>query len=623
MSTIVKKEEQKSGIEIDRVDDLALLISMQKKIRLGELIDEVIPRHGNHQGLSTGQLVEGWISFILTEGDHRKVYVRDWIRENKNIMEDLLSCPITDTDFTDDRLGQVLTKLSDDSWWYEIESGMWKNSVYVFKFKPEVVRLDASTASGYHDLEQDSLFQNGYTLKRPYQPQVKFMAGTVDIGTNGHLVAMDVSSGNRADDVLYKPVLKRLRQSISVGLGHLYIGDSKLSSISNRFDIVSHGDYYLTPLARTGHIPEILEKCVKAVVEGEECGRLIYSDEEEAASIMAMGYETSRLQGYCENFLDNYRDNIKSVLLSAYTGLEGLVMRSINDESIEKFLLPGYLTWKERLLVIRSPGAATKALGWLNKKIKKSVEKILSLTPEPGRGKKQIRDEDKLHQEVNDILEEFDVAEYVSYTYRREEEAQTHYIGRGRGGKNRPAKTTKKVRYVITGVEVNKEAINKAFWYMGWRLYATNKNSGDFPMNDAIKLYRSAPRIERNFHLFKSAPVGIEPLYVKRDDQIKGLVRLLSLCVRLLTLIEIVSRRNLKRKQEKLVGLYEGNRKKETDKPTAKKLLKAFRRIDRVTMTVEGKTIRHITPLSPLQKKILSILELEDTLYEVPFENLE
>lgn len=623
MNTKVKKEENKLGIKIDRVDDLPLLISMQKKIKLGELIDDVIPRHGNHQGLSTGQLVEGWITFILTEGDHRKVYVRDWIRNNKNIMEELVGSAISDTDFTDDRLGQVLSKLSDDSCWYEIEGGMWKNSVHVYKFTPDVVRLDASTASGYHALEKDSLFQNGYTLKRPYQPQVKFMAGTVDIGTNGHLVAMDVSEGNRADDILYKPVLKRLRQSLSGRSGHLYIGDSKLSSISNRVDIVSHGDYYLVPLARTGHIPKILEKCVKAVVEGKKCVQLIYSDEGQEATIVAMGYETSRLQSYREDLPDNYRDNIKSVLLNAYTGISGLVLRSINDESIEKFLLPGYLTWKERLFVIRSPGAAKKALGWLNKKIKKSVKKILSLTPEPGRGKKQIRDEDKLHQEVNAILEEFDVAEYISYTYRREEEAQTHYIGRGRGGKNRPAKTTKEVRYVITGVEVNKEAINKAFWYMGWRLYATNKNSGDFPIDDAIKLYRAAPRIERNFHLFKSAPVGIEPLYVKRDDQIKGLVRLLSLCVRLLTLIEIVARRNLERKQEKLVGLYEGNRKKETDKPTAKKLLKAFRRVDRVTMTVEGKTIRHITPLSPLQKKILSILELEDTLYEVPFENLE
>ena len=90
-------------------------------------------------------------------------------------------------------------------------------------------------------------------------------------------------------------------------------------------------------------------------------------------------------------------------------------------------------------------------------------------------------------------------------------------------------------------------------------------------------LYRMAPKIERHFHLFNDAPIGIEPLWVRRDDQIKGLIRLLSLCVRLLTLIEIVVRKNLATHDEELSGLYEGNPKRKTATPTAKRLFLFFK----------------------------------------------
>ena len=41
---------------VERLDDIPLLISLQQQIGLGDLIDEVIPRHGSHLGLSIGQV---------------------------------------------------------------------------------------------------------------------------------------------------------------------------------------------------------------------------------------------------------------------------------------------------------------------------------------------------------------------------------------------------------------------------------------------------------------------------------------------------------------------------------------------------------------------------------------
>ncbi|MDX2097737.1 MAG: hypothetical protein SFW36_08160, partial [Leptolyngbyaceae cyanobacterium bins.59] len=61
----------------------------------------------------------------------------------------------------------------------------------------------------------------------------------------------------------------------------------------------------------------------------------------------------------------------------------------------------------------------------------------------------------------------------------------------------------------------------------------------------AMKLLNRTTR----FHRLKGAPLSISPLFVQRDDQVKGLFHLLSLALRLMTLIEFVVRRQLQSEQ--------------------------------------------------------------------------
>ena len=87
--------------------------------------------------------------------------------------------------------------------------------------------------------------------------------------------------------------------------------------------------------------------------------------------------------------------------------------------------------------------------------------------------------------------------------------------------------------------------------------------------------------------------------------------------------MEIAVRLSLHEHQEKLAGLYEGNPKQETDQPTAIRLLKAFRYVNRVHLVVERQRVCYMTPLNPLQRQILQLLELSQTIYKVPFHNSE
>ena len=151
---------------------------------------------------------------------------------------------------------------------------------------------------------------------------------------------------------------------------------------------------------------------------------------------------------------------------------------------------------------------------------------------------------------------------------------------------------------------------------MGWRLYVSNAPSTALSLREAVCTYRGAPNIERNFGRFKGHPLGIRPLYVRREDHAKGLVRLLSLALRVLTVVEHVVRRQMHAAGEALSGLYAGNPKRQTTRPTTERLLKAFRGITLTIVQLPEQTIRHITPLSELQIRILTLLGLPASIYE-------
>ncbi|NJR62624.1 MAG: hypothetical protein HC769_29800 [Cyanobacteria bacterium CRU_2_1] len=102
---------------------------------------------------------------------------------------------------------------------------------------------------------------------------------------------------------------------------------------------------------------------------------------------------------------------------------------------------------------------------------------------------------------------------------------------------------------------------------------------------------------------------------MQRDDQVQGLLNLLSLGLRLLTLIEFVLHRQLTQTQETLQALYPENPKKTTTHPSTERILKVFDNITLTFVEVEGQIDRHLTPLSSLQENILRLLGFSPRIY--------
>jgi len=114
----------------------------------------------------------------------------------------------------------------------------------------------------------------------------------------------------------------------------------------------------------------------------------------------------------------------------------------------------------------------------------------------------------------------------------------------------------------------------------------------------------------------KGKSLGLSPMYLHSDERVVGLVRLLSIGLRLLTLVEYVVRRNLADRGEKLRGVYAGQPGRGTSRPSAELLLEAFRGLDLRMAKAESVRCRTVSPLNAVQRHILELLEVPVHVYE-------
>jgi transposase len=96
----------------------------------------------------------------------------------------------------------------------------------------------------------------------------------------------------------------------------------------------------------------------------------------------------------------------------------------------------------------------------------------------------------------------------------------------------------------------------------------------------------------------------------------------LSIGLRALTLLEHIARQNLKKNGQKLAGVYAGNPKRQTATPRAETLLRVFKNIYLTTIHIAGQRHHHITPLTAVQKQILTLCDMPVSLYDALPNNL-
>lgn len=556
----------------ERIDDIPVIVEWLKKMEIAKWIDQKLsPPHGNHKGMSYGQLSVLLLTYIITQSDHRLCAVEPWVQAHRKILELSTGWSIGEKDTSDDRLARVVEELGKQSQArQEIEVKLGRHLIRAYELPTVVARVDTTSFSVNHqqgDSPEENLLRYGYSKdKRPDLLQYRQLVATLD--PMGMPLISATLEGNGADDPLYFPTWQKMVKVI----GHnsfVFIADCKAGSIATRAKIAANGGIYCIPVPMNGQHPQYLKQWVLDPPAETVEIRLPRQDEVEPAVGKGLSVELGKFW--------------------------------FNPETNK------WVRWHERYLVVYSQSLAVSAIRGQQQRILTALTALNKLATKPPQEREQLT------QKVENILKRYRVNNFFSTTITEVITTRTCHVGRGRPSKDSPTEEVTSISLQLHIQQID-DAIKEAETLAGWRLYVTNAPTTQLTLSQGVMYYRDEWLLERGFHRFKRGSLPALPIYFQNQNRITGLMFLLNLALRVFTLMEFVVRQALIETQQSLSGLYDGNPKRKTDRPSAEKMLQAFCNL---TLYFLPDSTTFITPVSELQKQILSAMKMPESLYQV------
>jgi transposase len=378
-----------------------------------------------------------------------------------------------------------------------------------------------------------------------------------------------VVPGNCADDPLYIPEVHKVQQAFPQS-GKTFVMDCKGAALGTRAFLANTNDYYLCPLPETMVSAEQRRVLLQPVWAGQQPLQQVFrpSADGQNEELVAEGF-----------FVE--------VRLSA----------EVDGQQV---------SWTERRWVVRSLGYAAGQHKQLDRRLQKALEELAKLN-ERRQGKTRLS-AGEMKEAAEQIIKKHRVEGMLHFCVKT-----TIHTKKKRRYKDRPARVVKQREH---RVEVSRceETIALAKREMGWRVYATNQLS--LNLAAVVWGYRGQNRLEGNWSRLKGKPCGLTPMYLSYESRILGLVLLLSIALRLLTVVEWKVRKKLQESGKKLKGLHPGQPGRQSSRPSAELLLRAFKGINLTIVEAAGQMLRHVTPLTDLQQTLLDLWGLPLDLYQ-------
>jgi transposase len=261
---------------------------------------------------------------------------------------------------------------------------------------------------------------------------------------------------------------------------------------------------------------------------------------------------------------------------------------------------------------------AQRQIKGLEQRLQKAEKALVSLAARPG------QDAKILQEKVEQILKRHRLEEYLLVTINKKIQYPKVYESVGRPSLERPFRRVRKTTLTLSHQRLE-TAITLFTTLAGWRLYVTNTPAEQLSLEQAVFYYREQWQPERGFqtledslplrYRFKRGRLPALPIYFQDENRIQGLMFILTIALRVFTLMEFVVRRQLPEQQTALAGLYDGNPRRTTARPTAERLLAAFCGI---TLYFHPDESWEISLLNPLQTQILQLMGMDESIYSLP-----
>jgi transposase len=540
-----------------------------ERLDLPATLDRHFPAPRHWKGpLTPGEVLAVWLLFLLSQADHCLNHVESWVAQRHSTLSALLGKEVLPACAHDDRLADWLTRLSVSDSFRVLERDLNQQTIRVYQLPTDLVRIDATTANSSAEvLSERGLLQFGHSKDDPDRPQLKIAAGVLD--PLGLPLATAVGPGNATDDPLYVPIIRAVQQALGVG-GRTYVGDCKMAALATRAFVAAGADWYLCPLSENQISRAERQKLLQPVWDGVQALQQVRRPgaEGEPDELVAEGFSVD-------------------VELTATVG----------DTEVR---------WTERRWLVRSQAYARAQGAALERRLERATQALRELVVRK-QGKKQL-----FHAELMEAARAIVTREGVDglLSYPVQATIATRPVRAYRG---RPARQETEVSFAI---DVCRAAprIEEKKREMGWQVYGTNAVA--MTLSQAVWAYRGQYRIEDDWSRLKGRSLGLTPLYLQDEERIQGLVYLLSLALRILTLLEWVVRERLHHEGAKLQGIYAGQPGRQTARPSAELLLRVMKTISVSVVEVNGQTHAMLSPLTVVQTRLLELWGLPPDLYE-------
>jgi transposase len=553
------------------------------------IIDPIWHPHSNWQGLSYGQLSVLFVAYIIHQRSHRLSSMEQWVKEHHTVLEQITGWSIGQKEATDDRLDILLDALgSNEDKSIEFQRQMGSHLIQAYELPTQVGRYDTTSFNVYHappEAEQagHTLLRFGYSKdKRPDLLQFKQGLGTLDPA--GVPIVTHTLSGEKADDGLYLYAWEQMCQTI----GHtawLYVADSKAAARQIRGSVDHKGGRYLFPMPMTGDTPTWLRA---QVLNPPVKPKKIY------------------LPGVVDKACPEHsrRDNQPKAVGQGFV-IEQTISEQLADGTAHE--------WTEQWFVSQSFAHAKRTQVSLSRRLSQTVDKLGSLPP------KAEETAAEFQRRANQLLKQRKMEDYLAITVQETVTTTKKYLKPGRPTPNSPFQWVEQ-RHLALEVQIDEAAFDEAYHLAGWRVFVSNTSAQQMSLTQATAYYRDEWLVENGFHRFKGGSLPTLPLFLRLPERIIGLMLLLLVALQALTLLEFVARRSLADQQQQIAGLVPGNPKRKTDRPTAESLLEAFTNLHLVVQMDETEVRGYLNEtLTPLQRQILALLDLPETIFDLSF----
>jgi transposase len=549
-------------ITSEQINSLPVLVGIMEEMGLRTLLDQHVTPHGHWQGISVGTALTIWLSCLLQERDHRLVLVRDWAKARAHTLNTLLDITLRDTDCSDDRLANLLTMLGDPATQAALDAALVQQWVRVYRLPTRTIRLDSTSVSVYHDpQEPDSLLQLGHSKDhRPDLRQFKAMLATLD--PLGLPLVTQLVNGAAADDRLYVPAYTAAVRALG-SAALLVVGDSKMAALATRGHLVAHGSTYLCPYRPAWSAAEIAGWIAQALARPAQWQRL-----------QTVDAQTGEVTVHA--------------VIDAWTREQ----RWSDPETTTEH------RWSERVLLVRSSASQAGQRQLRERALARLTAQLTALWQPPGRGRKRYPNRFVLEATVADWIARAGLQGIVEAPVVEE---------------HLPDGTT---RWTVGTVAVDRVAWQALVERLGWQVYLSNTTPAQYEAEALVATYHQQVLLERGISRLKTRNLQIRPVYLRDERRIAGLLWLLTLALRVLTLTEYRLRAALAERQEAVVGLNPASRSQATQRPTTERVIAAFANLTLTRVLRDGAWEPYLTPLNATQRHLLSLLQLPADLYD-------